>query len=144
MEQNTRATVAKRMIDYLEGIYEETKQTFVDDGKNPDKRKNLTQTYSVLMNQVQYATPGRYVNLLDRLGSASLEKRIDHYVKKRRLDVDVYNKVEENKKLAGRLNIHGREAEREVQLQQAQTATASRSGDRQSDKMDEDLGKNKD
>lgn len=132
------------MIDYLEGIYEETKQTFVDDGKNPDKRKNLTQTYSVLMNQVQYATPGRYVNLLDRLGSASLEKRIDHYVKKRRLDVDVYNKVEENKKLAGRLNIHGREAEREVQLQQAQTATASRSGDRQSDKMDEDLGKNKD
>lgn len=132
------------MIDYLEGIYEETRRTFVDDGKNPDKRKNLTQTYSVLMNQVQYATPGRYVKLLDRLGSASLEKRIDHYVKKRRLDADVYSKVEENKKLAGRLNIHGREAEREVQLQQAQTATASSSADSQSDKMDEDLGKNKD
>lgn len=128
------------MIDYLEGIYEETKKTFEDDGKNPDKRKNLTQTYSVLMNQVQYATPGRYVKLLDRLGSASLEKRIDHYVKKRRLDADVYNKLEENKKLAGRLNIHGREAEREVQLQQAQ----AKSSDMQSDQMDEGLDKNKD
>ena len=117
VEQNTRATVAKRMMDYLEEIYAETGKTFADDGKEKHKRKDLNQTYFCLMNQVQCANPSTYVKLLDRLGSASLEERIDHYVKKRRLDADVYTKVEENKRLAERLDIHGREAVREARLQ---------------------------
>lgn len=106
--ENTKATIAKRMTDYLTTQFEESKKTYVETGKNKEKRKNLAQTYLHLQGYYQgYMT--NYVKLTDRLKSSSLESRIDHYVKRRRLDDKIYDKLEDNKKLANKLDLYKNE-----------------------------------
>lgn len=110
VQQDTKATIAKRMMDYLEMKFEETKKTFIDDGKHPDKRKNLDQTYLYLQGKSLGYT-SRYTKLTERVSSASLEQRVDHYVRKRRLDSAIYDKVDQNTKLAKKIDLYKREAD---------------------------------
>jgi hypothetical protein len=98
------------MMDVLEEKYAESKQTYVHDQKSGYKRKNLEQVYLYLQgNSVSHTQ--NYVKLADRLASASLDSRVEHYVKKRRLNADIYAKLEANKKIAEKLDLYRREAD---------------------------------
>jgi len=101
------------MMDVLEHEYELTKQTYVHDKNSGYKRKNLDQVYLYLQgNSISHTQ--NYVKLADRLASASLDSRVEHYVKKRRLNADIYQKLEANKNIAERLNLYRREADYEI------------------------------
>lgn len=60
-------------------------------------RRLLNQPYSSLQGKSQVAT---YLKFENRLTAKSLESRVDHYVKKRRLDSEVYDKIAEASSLA--------------------------------------------
>lgn len=110
VKENTKATIIRRMMDVLEGEYEETKKTYVHNEKSTYRRKDIEQSYLYLQGNSQGYTTN-YVKLTDRLASASLEVRVEHYVKKRRLDADIYTKMEKNKKIADKLDLYAKEAD---------------------------------
>lgn len=110
VQQNTKATIAKRMIDHLEAKFEESKRTYTDDAKSIENRKDLNQTYLYLQGQSQGYTK-KYTKLTERVASSSLEDRVNHFVKKRRLDSTVYDRVEHNKALADKFKLYKKESE---------------------------------
>ena len=113
VKENTKATIIKGMMDVLEEQYELSKNAYVHDVKSTYRRKNLDHTYLFLQGNSQGYT-SNYVKLTDRLASSSLETRVDHYVKRRRLDAEIYTKVEKNKKIASKLDLYKNEGEYDV------------------------------
>lgn len=106
------ATIVQRMMDYLEIEYTKSKSTYVPEDKPSGyKRKNLDQTYIYLQGHTQGQHGGNYVKLADRMASSSLEDRVDHYVKRRRLNPDIYDRVEANKKIVAQLDLYAKEAD---------------------------------
>lgn len=98
LENATRACVVKRMMDWLE-------EKIIEKSGSNDRVKNLhiDQPYSSLQGKSQ---PSVYVRFEDRQRAGSLEERVDHYIKKRRLNPDVYEKINEANDLAKNLNIY--------------------------------------
>lgn len=128
MVENTKATIAKRMTDYLTFQFEESKKTYIETGRNKEKRKNLAQTYLHLQGYYQgYMT--NYVKLTDRLKSSSLESRVDHYVKRRRLDDKIYGKLDENKKIADKLDLYKNEKNYDAKEEKKETNIAAVASD---------------
>ena len=95
------------MIDHLEIEVNNDNNTFLHEVKKNeilnDNQRTIEQPYRSLQGKSQAL---HYVKFSDRQKSHSLEDRVDHYVKKRRLDSDVYDKIAENESLAKSLNIY--------------------------------------
>jgi tRNA pseudouridine38/39 synthase len=98
LNHQTQATIIKEMINNLETrlpiSVENENET--DDNNNNNKRK-LTQPYSSLQGKSHNTN---YVKFEKRRTAKSLESRVDHYVKKRRLDSEIYEKIAEANDLA--------------------------------------------
>lgn len=96
LENETRACVVKRMMDSLEEK--------INSSSTPDNKAwRLDQPYSSLQGKSQASV---YVAFADRERAGSLQERVDHYVKKRRLNPDVYERINEANDLAKSLNIY--------------------------------------
>ena len=95
VREQTQATIIKRMIDYLQVELIKTPQS--ESQKNELNKKGITQPYAVLQGKSQSI---HHVKFIDRLKVKSLESRVDHYVKRRRLDSEIYDKLAEGKQLA--------------------------------------------
>lgn len=99
LENETRACIVKRMIDSLEDKIKQQSAETTSLGRS----WRLDQPYSSLQGKSQ---PHAYVPFAERQRAGSLEERVDHYVKKRRLNPDVYEKINETDELAKKLNIY--------------------------------------
>lgn len=101
LNHQTQATIVKEMINHLElrltrSTSGENKTETNEDGAYNNRRK-LEQPYSSLQGKSHSAN---YVKFENRLTAKSLESRVDHYVKKRRLDSEIYDKIAEANSLA--------------------------------------------
>jgi hypothetical protein len=99
LNHQTQATIIKEMINNLETRLQPCSATIIEENekdKNNNKR-NLIQPYSSLQGK-SYCT--NYVKFEKRRTAKSLESRVDHYVKKRRLDSEIYEKIAEANDLA--------------------------------------------
>ena len=102
----TKANIVKSMID-------SSFQTYVDRFKeepiiNPEHMGNkcirtLKEPYASLQGKSQSQV---HIKFKDRRKVKTLESRVDHFVKKRRLDSDVYEKINEANNLAQTYNIY--------------------------------------
>lgn len=99
LESATRSSIIKRMIDSLE----EKITAANEEGSKSTSNWRIDQPYSSLQGKSQ---PHAYVKFEDRQRADTLEQRVDHYVKKRRLNPDVYEKINEANDLAKSLNIY--------------------------------------
>ena len=108
LNHQTQATIVKEMINHLESHLvdsnrkiEEEKEELETNGKRAaeayDNRRKLGQPYSSLQGKSHSAN---YVKFENRRTANSLESRVDHYVKRRRLDSEIYNKIAEANSLA--------------------------------------------
>lgn len=99
-----QATVIKRMVDSLHQVIEKKDQepNNVENCLGTNHR-TIKQPYSLLQGKSQSHD---YIKFADRPKSLSLEHRVDHFVKKRRLDAEVYDKINEANNLAQSLNIY--------------------------------------
>ena len=104
----TKAVMIKRMIDSLEENLE------TNDAKNEDitaengvklnsNQRTSKQPYKSLQGKSQSLN---YVKFEMRQKAHSLESRVDHYIKKRRLDSEVYEKINDSNNLAKSLNLY--------------------------------------
>ena len=92
------------MIDFLDDDLEKIKTTSTE--VQPSKvtnQRTLEQPYSMLQGKSQSFN---YVPFEERQKANSLESRVAHYVKRRRLDSEVYDKIAEANSLAQSLNIY--------------------------------------
>jgi hypothetical protein len=90
------------MIDNLETNL--TKKEPEDNAKSKlSNQQTLYQPYAPLQGK---SLSFNYIKLADRKQANSLNARVDHYVKKRRLTADVYDKINENNKIAQMNNIY--------------------------------------
>ena len=104
-----QSMVIKRMIDNLHEVVdkkleeeakdETTKPVQTNVGTN---HRSIKQAYSLLQGKSQSHD---YMKFAERPKSLSLEHRVDHFVK-RRLDAEVYDKINEANNLAQSLNIY--------------------------------------
>ena len=102
----TKANVVKSMID-------SSFKTYIEKFKsepviNPEKLGNkcirtLKEPYASLQGKSQSLV---HMKFIDRRKVKTLESRVDHFVKKRRLDSDVYEKINEANNLAQTYNIY--------------------------------------
>jgi tRNA pseudouridine38/39 synthase len=93
LDYQTKATIIKSMINNLQSDYNEK----VDDESTSSSSKNdndcslsLIQPYSSLQGKSQSQT---HFKFSERLTANSLQSRVQHYVKRRRLDEEVYDKI---------------------------------------------------
>jgi hypothetical protein len=100
----TRAQAVKSMINLLTDSYSQqfknTPEDFFKDGK---PTRNLEQPYASLNSKSNMQS---HVKLKDRKTMNSLENRVDHFIKKRRLDAQVYEKINESTQLAQTYKIY--------------------------------------
>jgi hypothetical protein len=63
-----------------------------------------------------------YIKFEDRIKSKSLDEKVEHYVKRQRLDANVYGKINEANELAKSLNIykpsHNLDDDKEIKMVQ--------------------------
>lgn len=90
IDNETKSTMIRRMMDYLEQdlVSEESKETSQSSAKRTTNHRTLDQPYTKLQGK---SVRLEYVELKKRKTSKSLENRIDHYVKKRRIDEEFVN-----------------------------------------------------
>lgn len=98
-----QATVIKRMIDSLHTVLDNKSCNEKINETLGTNFRNIRQPYSLLQGKSQSHD---YIKFADRPKSLSLEHRVNHFVKKRRLDADVYDKINEANNLAQSLNIY--------------------------------------
>lgn len=98
LESETRASIVKGMLDSLESQLAHEQVSVPKWGQ-----RGLEQPYASLQGKSQAHS---YVRFQDRDRAGSLEQRVEHYVKKRRLDADVYEKINESNELAKSLNVY--------------------------------------
>ena len=106
LAHHTKSVIVKRMIDTLcLGQHASLLAREHDDQlkKGHSNHRALDQPYHSLQGKSQSLD---YVRFVDREKANSLETRVDHYVKRRRLDADVYGKLAENQQLAQSLNLY--------------------------------------
>ena len=113
MDHHTKATIVKRMIDFLDMDVEKLKKKaeeapVADEAKSSQSKsatnqRTLNQPYSLLQGKSQSFN---YVKFEERQKANSLESRVAHYVKRRRLDSEIYDKIAEANNLAQSLNIY--------------------------------------
>ena len=106
LSHQTKANVVKSMIDSSFQTYMDKFKDVVDE--NTEKTGNkcirtLVQPYASLQGKSQTQV---HIKFKDRKQVKSLESRVDHYVKKRRLDSEVYEKINEANTLAHTYNIY--------------------------------------
>ena len=106
VHHQTQATIIKRMIDGLDTVLddENVKRSEDDDKKQQfSNSRTMKQPYSILQGKHLSLT---YVPLEERNKAKSLDDKVDHYVKRRRLDANVYGKINEANSIAQSLNIY--------------------------------------
>lgn len=101
LNHQTRATIVKRMIESLDVKLDliDTKQEQKPQGSN---HRTLKQPYKSLQGKSQMLN---YVKFADRQTAKSLESRVEHYVNKRKLDSDIYEKINEAKAISQTLKM---------------------------------------
>lgn len=90
IDNETKSTMIRRMMDYLEEDLggEESKETSEVSTKTKTNHRTLDQPYTKLQGK---SVRLDYVELKKRNTSKSLENRIEHYVKRRRIDEEFVN-----------------------------------------------------
>ncbi len=121
VHHQTQATIVKRMIDSLEKTLED--DTLMDKRQkiNPlfTNLRSIDQPYTSLQGKNISLT---YIKFEDRIKSKSLDEKVEHYVKRQRLDANVYGKINEANELAKSLNIykpsHNLDDDKEIKMVQ--------------------------
>lgn len=99
----TKANVIKAMIDNVEAKLDKKPMPEIKESTVLTNHQTLYQPYAPLQGK---SLSVNYIKLADRRKAHSLDARVDHYVKKRRLTSDVYDKINENNKIAQIYNIY--------------------------------------
>jgi hypothetical protein len=111
LNNQTKAIMIRRMIDNLEEKLKENDSSENDQNNKsvgiPIKtnQRTLKQPYKSLQGKSQSSN---YVKFESRQKAHSLESRVDHYVKKRRLDSEIYEKINDANNLAQTLNLYNK------------------------------------
>ncbi len=101
LNHQTRSTVVMQMIESLDAklITIDEKQ---EEKTQATNQRTLKQPYKSLQGKSQSLN---YVKFADRQTAKSLESRVEHYVNKRKLDADVYEKINEAKEIGQTLKM---------------------------------------
>jgi tRNA pseudouridine38/39 synthase len=110
VECETRATVIKRMIDSLETVLEDPSVRQCEREAAKDLNHNMHNNART-MRQPYASLQGKhlslsYMKLEERKKAKSLDDKVDHFVKRQRLDANVYGKITDANSLAQSLNIY--------------------------------------
>lgn len=98
LNHQTQATIVKEMINHLEShLTDSINRSNQTEPETSNNRRKLDQPYTSLQGKSHSAN---YVKFADRCTANSLESRVDHYVKRRRLDSEIYSKIAEANSLA--------------------------------------------
>lgn len=104
MYHQTQATIIKRMINSLDDMIGEKEQAEEEVTSTASSNaRTMDQPYALLQGKHLSLA---YVKLQDRKKAKSLDDKVDHYVKRRRLDANVYGKINEANSIAQALNIY--------------------------------------
>jgi tRNA pseudouridine38/39 synthase len=106
VHHQTQATIVRRMIDTLETVldYPNVKKSDKDAAKDLfSNARTVRQPYSSLQGRHLSLN---YMKLEERKKAKSLDDKVEHYVKRQRLDANVYGKISEANSLAQSLNIY--------------------------------------
>jgi tRNA pseudouridine38/39 synthase len=109
LNNQTKAIMIRRIIDNLEENMKKNESNESDKKSNDanasmkTNQRTLKQPYKSLQGKSQSLN---YVKFEKRQKAHSLESRVDHYVKKRRLDSEIYEKINDANNLAQSLNLY--------------------------------------
>lgn len=109
LNNQTKAIMIRRMIDSLEEKMLKTESSYNDQNNKgatlsiKTNQRTLKQPYKSLQGKSQSSN---YVKFENRQKAHSLESRVDHYVQKRRLDSEIYEKINDANNLAHSLNLY--------------------------------------
>ena len=106
LSHQTKANLVKSMIDHSFQSYQDKfKNMQENSAEKPGNKciRTLNEPYTSLQGNSQSRV---HIKFQERRKVKTLESRVDHYVKKRRLDSDVYEKINEANNLAQAYNIY--------------------------------------